>query len=300
MDYFAVIKKAFRATFKHKFLWLFGILAGGTAGASSFNFQMPSSGFNNSWQKFSNENLNSVDWTTFWQNHGVAILILITVLAILSIIFFILNLVSEGALISAGDKIEKDQELTFGNSFQRGWHNFWRIWGLNITLLLAILIGLSILILPVCALVVLGSYVAAWIVGILLFLINIAFWILISFLAPYALRIVVLKKHGIFESLRESLHLVRDNLGQVLVMYLLLMAIGFAVGLAMVIVGLVLMAVLVMVGIGLYYVSVVVLGLYAILMVLCLLIVCLIFSGAYATFNSLVLTLTYERLAARD
>lgn len=300
MDYFSIIKKAFKVSLKNRFLWIFGILAGGTAGVSSFNFNMPSSGSSDSLDKVFGKDLSNIDWATFWTNYGFIILVIIGILAVLSIIFFILSLISQGALVGAAEKIEKDQQTEFGASFMVGWHNFWRIWGLNITLLLIILIGLSLLIIPVCILVIIDAYASAWVIGILFFIVNVLLWIVVGFISPYALRVVVLKKHSVFESIRGALHFVRDNLLEVLVMYLLLMVVGFAVGIAAVLVGLILMAILFVIGLGLYYISMVALVIYTIIAVLALFILCLAFSGAYATFTSTVLTFTYLKLTNKD
>lgn len=299
MDYFGIIKKAFKVSLKNKFLWIFGILAGGAAGGG-FNFSMPSSGSSSSLDKTFGKDIANIDWTTFWTNYGAIILIIIAILAVLSIIFFILNLISQGALVGAAEKIEKDQQPEFGGSFMVGWHNFWRIWGLNITLLLIILIGLSFWIIPVCILVIIDAYASAWVIGILFFIVNLLLWIVVGFISPYALRIVVLKKHTVFESIRGSLHLVRDNLLEVLVMYLLLMVVGFAVGIAVALVGLILAAILFVIGFGLYYLSAVVLFIYAFTTALVLFALCLAFSGAYSTFTSTVLTFTYLKLSNKE
>jgi len=301
MDYFGVIKKAFKITWQNKFLWVFGILAGSTAGMKGLNFQIPSNfNWQDTWNKYSSQDLSNIDWTTFWSNHGTALLILMAILAFLAILCFVLSLMSQGALIGAVAKVEKDQTPTFVQSFLLGWHSFWRIWGVNITLLLMILIALSVWILPTCALVIYGAYTSAWIVGILLFLLNLAFWVLITLISPYALRIVVLKKHSIFESIREALHFVRDHLLSVLVTYLLLMAVGLAVGLAVILVSLFLIAILSLIGLGLFEINSIAVVFYAIIVVLSLIVVGLIFSGAYSTFTSTILTLTYLKLIGKD
>lgn len=299
MDYFGVIKKAFKVSLKNKFLWIFGILAGGAVGGG-FNFSMPSSGSSSSLDKTFGKDFSNIDWSAFWTNYGAVILVIIGILAVLSIIFFVLNLISQGALVGAAEKLEKDQQPAFGNSFMVGWHNFWRIWGLNITLLLIILIGLSLWIIPVCLLVIAGAYASAWVLGILLFIVNLLLWIVVGFISPYALRIVVLKKHTVFESIRLALHLVRDNLLEVLVMYLLLMVAGFAIGIVLFLVGMILLAILGIIGFGLYYVSTVALAIYIVIMALALFILCLAFSGAYSTFTSTVLTFTYLKLTNKD
>jgi len=124
-----------------------------------------------------------------------------------------------------------------------------------------------------------------------------AFAILVAIISPYALRIVVLRKIGIFQSIREGLHLVRDHLGKVILMYLLLFVVNMAVGagivLAIIIVGLVLFGA----GYIFYLITPVLALIYGVITAVALLVAFLTISGAYGAFVSSTLTLTYRELA---
>lgn len=300
MDYFGIIKKAFKINLKNKFLWIFGILAGGAAGFNGFNYNSDSSTFKTFWSKFTNTDFSQFDLASFWDHHGAAVIAITIIFLILSIVFFVLNLMSQGALVGGIEKIETGEKTDFYKSFKLGYKKFWRIWALNITLLLAVLISLSLFVIPTCLLVISGAYVSAAVMGFLLFFVNLLFWIVVAFISPYALRIVVLRKLTVFQSIRQALHFVRDNLAEVIVTYLLLAAISFAVGLVAIIVLVIVLGLMGIIGFGIYFVSVPATILFGFLALFAILIVSIIFSGVYSSFHSSVLTLTYLKLVDRD
>lgn len=300
MDYFGIIKKAFKMNWKNKFLWIFGILIGSSAGFNSFNYNFDNAEIQKTWAEFTSQELTNFDINAFWASYGSLVIFLLILLMVLGIIFFVLNLTSQGALVGGVEKLEAGEDTNFSKSFKLGWKNFWRIWGLNITILLSILIVLSLWIIPTCLLVISGSYASAVVVGIILFFVNLFFWILMCFISPYALRIVVLKKLTIFQSLRQSLHFVRDNLAEVFVTYLLLAAVSFAVGIAVMIAVLLVGGVLALIGYGIFLASSAAAIIYGLTMGMALILAIIIFTGGYSSFHSTVLTLTYLKLIDRS
>jgi len=134
MDYFGIVKKAFHISFKNKFLWIFGLLASGAAGFQGYN-SLPNSFTNGSeWSKYTNGSGN-FDFVTFWANYGGIILILMLVLVLLAIAFFVLNIISQGALVSSVERISSGEKPDFYDGFHDGWHQFWRVWGMNLIFL---------------------------------------------------------------------------------------------------------------------------------------------------------------------
>lgn len=299
MDYFGILKKAYKINLRNRFLWIFGILAGGTAGFNGFNSKMPNSS-QDAWKNMGFRNFSDMDWSSFWSAHSVAIITLLTLLFVVSVVFFVLNIISQAALIGAIDKNEDDQKINFANSFKFGWKKFWQVWGLDITLLLIMLIALSLWIIPVCLLVINGSYISAWVVGVLLFIVNFALWIMFAFISPYALRVVVLKKLSILQSIRQSLHFVRDNLAEVFVMYLLLVAINMVFGIALIIAMITLGGFLFLIGFGLFFISQFLLAIYILIAAIFFIAAIVVISGAYSSFHSTVLTLTYLKLSQKS
>lgn len=308
MDYFGIIKKAYEIIVKHKFLWIFGILAGGYGGLRSFNAGFPNYSYNASgssssgvdgWTKILGHPLTSADIAAFWANWGGLIIGLTIALLVIAILMFVLNLISQGALVGSVEKISKDQKSNFKDGFRLGAKQFWRIWAVAIIYLLMILVSLCIWIIPTCVLVITGVSVIAAIWGILFFFVSLAFWILIGLISPYSLRVVVLEKFGIWQSIRESLHFFRDNWVRVILMYLLLLAFGFAFGLALGLAILIIVAVLLVIGYGLYLATTIGAIIYAAVAIFAVLIAIAVISGAYNSFYSSALTLTYLELGKK-
>jgi len=305
MDYFGTIKKAYEITIKHKFLWIFGILAGGYGGFKSFNFSLPNYTYNSSstgsdgWTKILGHPLTSTDIAVFWANWGGLIIGLIIALFLIAMVMFILNIISQGALVGSVEKISKDQKSDFKDGFRLGAKQFWRVWGVAIIYLLMILGSLCVLIIPTCVLVMTGGYVFAVIWGILFFFVSLAFWILIGVISPYSLRVVVLEKFSVWQSIRESLHFFRDNWVNVVLMYLLLLAFSIGFGLVLGLAIIITTAILLAIGYGLYLATTLGAIIYGGLASFALLIAIAVIAGAYNSFYSSALTLTYLELSKK-
>ncbi len=294
MDYFGIIKKAYEITIKHKFLWIFGILAGGIGGfkgSNSFNYSAGGADFQ---QTFNNVDATKLE--QFWTIWGGMIVTVIVILGALGLVFFILNIISQGALVGSTEKISKNEKANFKTGFGIGSHQFWRVLGMLILYGLMILASAAIWILPTILFVITKVYIMAIIWGLLLFFVCLAFWILIGVISPYSIRVVVLEKFGIFQSIRESLHFVRNNLKEVILIYLLLFAIGIGFGIALILAILIVGGLLLAIGFGVYLASLLVTIGYGIVAGLALFIAIMIISGIYNAFTSSVITLTYLEL----
>ncbi len=297
MDYLGIIKRAYEISIKHKFLWIFGILAGGYGGFRGLN------------SNFGNYTTNSSDWTnklpyssfaSFWQIWGGLIITCLLICAGLAIILFILNIISQGGLIGSVDKIAGGKKSNFGDGFKIGSHHFWRILGVLVLYTLMVLASLVVLLGPSIFLFVFGQWVLALIWGILLLFVSIAFWILVGLILPYSLRMVVLKDDGIWESIRGSLHFFRDFWKEVVVMYLLLFAISLGFGIAYMLAILIVGGILLAIGFGMFLASPLVSIIYGVTIGLIFLAALVIVAGIFNTFYSTVLTLTYLALVKKS
>lgn len=303
MDYFGIVKKAFHISWKHKFLWIFGLFVGGAASAKMINpigysFNSSDLSQNTNWANYTSST-GTFDCATFWANYGGMITALLTILVVFAIIFFVLNLISQGALIGSVEKIDSGEKSDFYHGFHLGSRQFWRIWGMHLTYLLMVLLSLIVLVVPVAVLIAAGQFAVAFILGLLLLLVCVLFWIMIAVLTPYSLRVIVLKKHGIFQSIRESLHLVRDNFLDVLIIYLILIGIGALVGVGFMLALFLVGAILFILGYGLFLLSSVVALIYGCVAALILLVFVILFNAAYNSFFSSIITLTYLKLAEK-
>lgn len=296
MDYIGILKKAYRISIKNKFLWIFGILAGGYGGfqgfGGSFNSFNSGSADREQFDKF----FNSFDFNVFWGNYGGLIITLIGLFVLIGIIFAILGIISQGALISSVGKIDAGEKADFKTGWKIGWHQFWRVFALSLIYGLVVFISLTILIVPTVIFTVTHLVVLAVIWGILVFLVCLFLWIVIGIISPYSLRILVIEKTRIIESIRESLRLLRHNLGHIIIMYLLLMGVGIVVGIGLVIAIFFILLVLVLIGLGLWLINPIPTYIFAGLAGICFVVLMMVFSGFYNTFTSSVITLTYRNL----
>ena len=295
MDYLGIFKKAYQITLKHRFLWIFGILGGGYGGMRMANISS-FSGDSASWDKIAGQSA-SVSWETFWPQYGALILSLALVFIIFGIVALFFNIVSQAALIGSANKLAVSEKSDFADGFMVGWHNFWRVLAVGLSFMVLCIAAVAVWIIPTIVLAGTGFVALAVIWGILFFLVFLAFMVLIVIISPYALRVVVLRKLGIIQSIREGLHLVRDHLGKVIIMYLLLilanMVIGAAIVVAIILVGLVLFGV----GYMFYLVTPILALIYGIIAAIAFLVAFFALGGAYGAFTSSVLTLTYRELA---
>jgi len=295
MDYFGILKRAYQITLKHRFLWIFGILGGGYGGTRMANVSS-FSGDTVSWDNFTSQT-SSVSWETFWSEYGALILSLALVFIIFGIVALFLNIVSQAALIGSANKLAVSEKSDFADGFMIGWHNFWRVLAVGLSFAVLCLAAVAIWLIPTIVLASAGFIALAVIWGMLFLLVFLAFMVLIAIISPYALRVIVLRKLGIIQSIREGLHLVRDHLGKVTIMYLLLilanMVIGAAIVVAVILVGLVLFGV----GYMFYLVTPILALIYGIIAAIAFLVAFFTLGGAYGAFTSSVLTLTYRELA---
>src|SRR3990167_9981712 len=130
MDYFEIVRNSYKIALKQKYLWIFGMLAGGYGGYRSFGLNYSSG--SSEWQKAFENNSTNFDFASFWLSYGAIILTLIAILTVFGLVMYIIGIVSQGALIGSVKKISINEKNNFKIGFLLGWHNFWRILGVNI------------------------------------------------------------------------------------------------------------------------------------------------------------------------
>jgi hypothetical protein len=277
MDYFGIIKKSYEITLKNKFLWIFGIFIGTGFGI----FQ----GFN---YMFDIPEVGDISPTTI-----TTIAILVCVLTPIALVF---NYTSQAALIKAYANIENDNKSDFKKELYAGFEQFWRILLLNILTFIAVFFSILLIAVPVGLLIWAKTYILAATLGILLLLVVIFFWIVVGLVYPYCLRMIVLEDIKVTKAIRKSLHMVRDNFIHVFLMYLSAYLINYLVGFVLffcvILVGLLLFVI----GYGIYLASPETAIFYAFLMGFAFLLIMMIASGAYMSFNSGLFTLTYLKI----
>jgi hypothetical protein len=219
MDFGYVLKRAWEIIWKFKILWIFGILAScGQASTSG----------NNLTYQFSSGDSNIAPQVErfFTQPDPAIIALLIGVGIIFSLVVIVLAIllgtIGRVGLIRGTVKAEQGSaRLTFGELWRDGLAYFWRVFGLN--LLIGIIIFLVIL-----ALFIPGVILTALTLG--LFALCLVPLICVLIPVMWAVYVVieqanvalVVENLGITEAIKRGWQVVRDNVGSMIVMSLIL------------------------------------------------------------------------------
>jgi hypothetical protein len=236
MDHIRILKRAFSITTSYRALWVFGILValtaggrasgnasgggGGNGGGGSGGFQGPD---------LSPEVLNALIIA------GVTFLVIVLALTVVAII---VRYVAETALIRMVDQHEAaGAKVGVRQGFRLGWSRaalrlFLMDFGIGLVVVLAFLLLLALAASPLLvwftdsdAARVLGTVVAVALVIVVIFA-AVVTAIALGLLAQFWHRAVVLEGRGVRDALRRGWQLLRQRLGDVIIMGLILFGLG--------------------------------------------------------------------------
>jgi hypothetical protein len=264
MDYLATIRRGLQVTWDNKFLWALGFLAALGSG----------SGFTNSNYRFNSSDPQNMQFLGEWLTPERIAALTTGLIAfgciafIVGIILWLVALGARGGLIGAVAQLETGRaKPTFGSAFRLGWRRVWRLVGMTIVMfivpvfLFALLFGGLIAVAGGAALMGNGNMdpgaIAAGIGGLaLVFLCLLCLLIpvilALQFIYAFAFRGIVLRNLGVMDSIRHGWRVLRENLGEVLVLSVafflinllilivaaaILVPIGLAVGVPLVMLG---------------------------------------------------------------
>lgn len=230
-DYNYIISRAFKISWKYKFLWLFGIFL---SFGANFNLRfynlggLPSSlntpGFQNSVSKWA--------LTHIW-----LLAVSFLILFLIWLLFFIMAVISQPAVIKAADESERGGEPKFRTTFSFALKKFWRVLGLMLLIFLIVFAAILLLLIPIILLIIfiaknssIGLIVLTALMVALFFIFFIAFVIAIGLVFNYALRYAVITDESVRESIRRGWRLLRHNLGASTLLWLINVGLGMAFG----------------------------------------------------------------------
>jgi hypothetical protein len=230
IDYGEVLSKAWKIVWKHKILWVFGILAsfgqgsGGGSGGGGSNTRGYSSGsdFDFSslppeWLQFFSDAerfLENVQWWG-WVLLVLGFLLLIVVSAVLSTIG------KSGLIVGTKRADTSDEKLTLGNLLSGSMQYFWRVFWFNFLAGLAIMVILLIILLPMVFLGVITAGVGMLCLIPLICLLVPVSWLL-SILLDQSIIAIVVENTGMIEGLKRGWQVCRQNPWQLILMGLIL------------------------------------------------------------------------------
>lgn len=325
-----IIRRAMEITWRHKVLWIFGVVAA-VFGAS---YAQGAGGGPRNWLQITG---SSQDWDRLqrvvpfqlpspaaWANIAAALAGIVTVLILVGLAALVIGTIarytSDGALMAGVDEIERTGTTRFNSGLRAGWSRMLRLFAVDLLIgigalflvlpiVVILLLGLGLVIGPAIALGVGGSEgaVAAGVIwGVLTFIVWLvvtiavcaAIGVALTLLREYALRFVVISKRGIFDSIGDAYRLATHNLRPSLLMWLFLWLISLGVGIVMIPIVLATLGATAAVFIAAYSLtrSAVVLGLMSIPALLVVGGASALWSGIYHTFFSAAWTLTFRQL----
>lgn len=239
MNHIEILRRAFEITRRYRALWVFGILLALTTSGGGGNGQATVSG-NGGNGAFVPPGVTSPEVQA--QIIGAALtigLMIFCLIMIMIVVFTIARYLSETALIRMVDQREETgEEVGVRAGFRLGWSR-----GAFRIFLIDLLFGVAGFVIFMALFLLAAAPLLAWItesepIGILGTVISIGlfmFVILAAIIVGLALSLVIqfmrraciLENLGVFESIRRGFQLVRFRLGDVVLMGVIVVAIGF-------------------------------------------------------------------------
>ncbi len=245
--YRGILGRALKITWRHKYLWFFGLFASllgnggeyevlfrglsGDSGQSFFPFwhNLARTGL------FSGQTLDNISQLFKSDTLSMVILLLIGLIILALFCFLVwLTIMSQGALVSNSAGIIAGKVRVFKDGIVAGVKNFWPVFGLNIIIKAIIYLSFVLIGLPVIFSLFRGSRPGANILYVILFIIFVPIAIAFSFMIKYAIAYVVIKGSGFLQSLSQGWKLFIKNWLVSVEMALVLFFINFLAGLGVI------------------------------------------------------------------
>ena len=236
MNHTELLKQAFKITWRYRPLWVFGfflaLCSGSSGGSGNFN---PPSGVDGG--DFG-DTIPEIDPGTILAVIGVLLCLAIAAM----LLGIVVRAVTRTALIGMVHQIADTKAITVREGWQWGWSSrAWRLFlvGLVIGIPVAI-VSIILILLAMSPLLLLflndstGSIAAVVIFTILsvllVILVLIAIGAIVTPIVEISWRRTILHERGVFESISETFTIIRQNLKDVLVIWLLMFGVGILWG----------------------------------------------------------------------
>ena len=243
MNHINILKRALNITVNYRALWIFGMLlalttgsGSGNGGGSSSSSSSPNNDPNFNWQNpFGEFPQLSPELANMWIGIAIGLACL---LLILILIGSIARYVSETALIRMVDEHETSgEQLTIRQGFRLGWsRSAWKMFLMDllvgVVFVTVFLVLLALAALPLLVwltentpLQVIGSIVSAGSILLLVFVAIVAA-LAVTLIMIFARRACALENLGVRASLRRGYEMVKQRLGDLLMMGVMMFGIG--------------------------------------------------------------------------
>ncbi len=249
MDYGNLLKRSWDIVWNNKFLFILGFLAALGSGGSNPNSRATGN-YNYQFgpEDVPSEMLDQV--TKFWAQYGALVIGVICLGVIVSIILWLVRLVAQAGMISAVDRIEAGEKMTFSEAFSAGVGKLGRMVGVNVVMygpftLFGLLAGGAGLATAWTAIssaasgasqadieAMFGGLGIFWVCVACVACLIVPLVLFVTVIYPFAQRGAILQDLGVIESIRHGWQVVKVNAGDVVLLIVLFIVLGIVFGLA--------------------------------------------------------------------
>lgn len=235
MDYGWVLKRAWEITWKFKGLWVLGILASCSSGGGGGGGGGGSSG--SGYQFSGNADPRFLQFQRWFESIPSETWIIVAIIAgliilVLGLVFLVLGIIGQGGLIAGFNRVEDSGSVTLAEAFRLGTTNFWRLVGVRIVFWLA-----GFLVVMALGVVVVMLVIGTLGIGLLCLLPLLCLLIPIGALVGVYVMLtqvaLVTENLGVMDSFRRGWQVLKENLGPVIVIALIVLFGSAVIGLVL-------------------------------------------------------------------
>lgn len=236
MDHIGILKRAWKVTWRYRILWLFGLFVGGTGGTGGGGGGNWTASPDSEW--LPPREIERVGW---WLQDNVALIVAVAAFfAVIGLALLILSIAAKGGLVFLVNEAEEVRPVRGMDGWGAGFRTWFRVFGIGFVLFVPYA-TLLFTVLAASLAPIVGPYISGAEPGVEAFvgmcgglafggLVLILLGILVGLLDTLAVRHAVLDRSGVFASIGAAWTDVRTRFKDVLVMWLLMIAVGLAFG----------------------------------------------------------------------
>ncbi len=234
MQYWDIVTRSFRISWRYKYLWLIALFSGEGGGGFNFSYSQRSTASSSDVANFQQQ-------VTTWINGHVGLIVLIVVLwLVLVVAFFILGAICQGATIRAAAEHDAERQFGLAWAWRSGVATMWAVVRFRLLLIalgLPVVVILAGLIASTAVAFVShhqGAGVALIGLTVLVALASIPYLIYLFFLDRLGSRALVLEQLGARAAIVRAHRLLFKRLGRTLLVWLLQIAVGIVLAIILV------------------------------------------------------------------
>ena len=237
-DFGYVLSRAWQIIWKHKILWVFGILAGCGQGNARFNSSSRGGNGTGGFEQLPPQILSLLQ--TIEDNLTVFVIAgCILILLIWAITIFLSTIGRIGLIRGTYQADGGAEKLIFGQVFSESTPYFWRMFGLSLIVAIPVLIVFAVLVAGLVALIISASNLGdgrnfgligaiPLLIGCFCLLLPVMF--VVGMIIRQAENAIVLEDMRVMPALSRGWDVFRTNLGPIILMAIILFVIGLVIG----------------------------------------------------------------------